>query len=183
MAQTKFSESGDYRGEKINAVIYQMASYHSSGSSSPRGTDEDEIVDKREDRFFLDFDLEKIDSKEEFNKQFEEAKAKIPSKSPPKRSTMPTKTQDNFEKFKDAMWRKFSSSKLIQNIKKLKPKDIGMKSKREVRGFKTKFDSTDAFVVVEKTGRYNEKGEQIETIRVRDAKGKFRKKSEVFGKF
>ena len=182
MAQTKFStKKGEtkFKGDKVESIIMRRASPRFYGG----GTDYDDEVERREDRFFKEFDLDDIDSKKKFHKQFEEAKSKIPSSVTPKRATIPTKAQDNFEKFKDAMWRRFSSTKLFTNLKKLKLIEIGLKSKKKVKGFKTEIGGEDAFVTVEKVGRLDEKGKEIETIRVRDTKGRFIKKSDVFSEF
>lgn len=179
MAQTRFSERGEFKGDRVEAIILRRATPRGSGG----GTDYDEEVQRREDRFFKDFDLEKIDSKEEFDKQFDDAKSKIGSSRPPKRSTMPTKAEDNFESFKDAMWRRFSSTRLGKNLERLKPRDIGLKSGKRVKGFKTEIKGEDAFVTVERLGRVDDKGNEITAIRVRDEKGRFIKKSDIFSKF
>lgn len=178
MAQTKFTK-GEFKGDKIEAMILRSSAPRFSGG----GTDYDEEVSRRESRFFKEFDLEKIDSKKEFQEQFEEAKSRIPSSITPKRVRVPSKTAENFEKFKNAMWRRFSSTKLEANLRRLKRLDIGLKSKKEVRGFKTEVRGEDAFVTIERVGRVDEKGKEIESLRVRDSKGRFIKKSDVFSKF
>ena len=182
MAQTKFSEDSKFKGDRVESIILRRSTPRYSGS-----TDYDEEVKQREDRFFQDLDLSNVESKEDFELEFQIASSKIPLRRPPKRSVMPVKTQENFDRyFKNPMWRSDKTQKaLVENLKRSRPKDIGRKDKKQVRGFATPLTESGEmrFITIERTGRYDEKGNPIEIMRVRDREGVFRKKSDIFDKF